>query len=69
MLVQEVDGQGDIGGSLLIGEAENVRVAACQLGRTRGVWESRVRVEGRAARRHRTIEAIVVEGERVGGRW
>jgi hypothetical protein len=58
--------------SLLVGVAENVRTeVACQLDRTRGVWERRDRVDGRAARRHRAIDAIlrgelvVVGGESV----
>lgn len=45
---------------LLIGETENGRRAvACLLTRTTGVWERRETVEGRTARRHRAIEAII----------
>lgn len=47
--------------SLLIGDAVKVRTeVACQLDRTRGAWERRDRVEGRTARRHRAIEAMMV---------
>ncbi len=50
--------------ALLIGDAEKVRTeVACQFDRTRGVWGRRDSVEGRIARRHRAIEAMMGKGE------
>lgn len=62
---EDASGNGDIGGlDLLIGDAEKARteVVCCQLDCARGAWERRDSVEGRTARRHRAIEAMMEDG-------
>ena len=55
------EGKEGRGKALLIAEAENALAAAgaCHLARTQGVWTSLEKAEGRVARKHRAIEAIV----------